>query len=548
MEILQLQRTIHRSRRAAWLIAASLLFASHLSAGADQGSTADDIAQLKAQLAAQQAEIEELRKELHQQKPAASSRARPASIGEVASTIPVLPPSPAPAAAPPAPAQVTSVRENTSPLQFHIGNASITPIGFMDFTTVFRTRTGGSSIGTNFAGTPFSNTVPGQLSEFRFSAQNSRIGLRVDANVHGANVLGYFESDFLGFSPSNAAVSSNSNSLRMRLYWVDVKKGKYEILGGQSWSLLTPNRVGLSALPGDLFYSQDIDVNYQLGLTWSRNPGFRFVYHASPRVAMGVAVEAAEQYVGGSAGAGVVTLPSALATPYSSQLDNGANTFGVPNQRPDVIAKIAFDPQVARRHMHIEAAGVLSGFKLYDPLNQVRYTKQGGGGSVNLNLELVKNFRLIANTFYSDGGGRWVFGQGPDLIVRGDGSPSLVHAASTVSGFEYQPGSNFMVYAYYGGAYFGRNTAIDPSTGKPVGYGYAGSPNNQNRAIQEATFGFTETFWKDPRYGALQFMTQYSYLTRDPWYVASGQPAKANNNMVFLNLRYTLPGAPPHVE
>jgi len=40
-------------------------------------------------------------------------------------------------------------------------------------------------------------------------------------------------------------------------------------------------------------------------------------------------------------------------------------------------------------------------------------------------------------------------------------------------------------------------------------------------------------------------MVQYSYLVRHPWFVAPGQPGSANLNMLFLNLRYTLPGAPP---
>jgi hypothetical protein len=272
------------------------------------------------------------------------------------------------------------------------------------------------------------------------------------------------------------------------------------------------------------------------------------VYHPKAQVSMGVSVEAAEQYGGGSAGGGVITLPSALSNAYATELNNGTSTYTVPNRRPDVIGKIAFDPTIARRHMHIEFAGVLSGFRFYNPIDQKHYAAQGGGGSVNLNLELVKNFRLITNNYYSDGGGRWIFGQGPDLIIRGDGSPSLVHSASTVSGFEYQANPNLLVYAYYGGVYFGRNVAIDPANGKPVGYGYSGSPSSQNRAIQEATFGFTKTFWKDPKYGALQFMTQYSYLTRSPWHVAAGQPSSANSNMVFLNLRYLLPGAPPHID
>ena len=37
---------------------------------------------------------------------------------------------------------------------------------------------------------------------------------------------------------------------RLRLFWVDVTKDKWEFLAGQSWSMLTPNRKGISALPG----------------------------------------------------------------------------------------------------------------------------------------------------------------------------------------------------------------------------------------------------------------------------------------------------------
>jgi hypothetical protein len=40
-------------------------------------------------------------------------------------------------------------------------------------------------------------------------------------------------------------------------------------------------------------------------------------------------------------------------------------------------------------------------------------------------------------------------------------------------------------------------------------------------------------------------MGQYSYLEREPWSVAVGAPSKAKINMVFLNLRYTLPGSAP---
>jgi hypothetical protein len=90
----------------------------------------------------------------------------------------------------------------------------------------------------------------------------------------------------------------------------------------------------------------------------------------------------------------------------------------------------------------------------------------GGGGSVNLNLEMFKNFHLIANSFWSDGGGRYIFGLGPDVIIRGDGGPSLVHSGSGIAGFEWQATARDTLYGYYGGAYFQRNTTTDPSTGK----------------------------------------------------------------------------------
>jgi len=434
------------------------------------------------------------------------------------------------------------------PLTIRIGSASITPVGFLDFTAVYRSTNGGSGIGTNFGSVPLSSTPQGQLSELRLSAQNARIGFRVDAKAFGANVIGYFESDFLGNNPGNVSVSSNSDTNRLRLYWVDVRKNKFEFLGGQSWSMITPGRKGISPIPGDLFYTQDIDVNYQAGLVWSRQPQFRMVYHPNDRLAFGVSLENPEQYIGGSGGGGTVTLPAGLATPYATQLDAGASTLSVPNQLPDVVAKAAVDTKVGGRDLHVEAAGLLREFKVFNPANLRHFNATGGGGSVNINFEIVKNVRVVSNNFVSDGGGRYIFGQAPDLIARGDGSLSLVHAASTVTGFEATVKKNTLLYGYYGGVYIGRNVTVDPANGRFVGYGYSGSPAGQNRSIQEGTFGFSQTFWRDPKYGALQFMGQYSYLVRRPWFVAPGGVTDAHTNMVFLNLRYLLPGKAPSAK
>jgi hypothetical protein len=130
------------------------------------------------------------------------------------------------------------------------------------------------------------------------------------------------------------------------------------------------------------------------------------------------------------------------------------------------------------------------------------------------------------------------------LIARADGSLSLVHASSTVDGFEFTH-ANTTFFGYYGLVYIQRNVAIDANGTSHIGWGYSGAPSGQNRTIQEGTVGFNQNFWKNSRYGALGFIGQYSYLTRDPWAVATGAPKNAHASMAWIDLRYTLPGSAP---
>ena len=308
---------------------------------------------------------------------------------------------------------------------------------------------------------------------------------------------------------------------------------------------MTPNRTGISPIPGNIFFTQNIDVNYQAGLVWGRIPELRFVYHPSNKVAFAVALDHQEQYVGGSAGGGTPVFPTALNATYNGgELNNGGTTLNAPQVFPDVIAKLAFDPS---SKFHFEIGGIERAFRVWNPVNNNHYSAVGGGGFANLNFELFKGFRLLTNNYWSDGGGRYIFGLAPDLIARADGSISLIHSGSTVSGFEFTHKNTFL-YGYYGGVYIGKNTAFDANGITRIGYGFSGSPAGQNRNIQEITGGFNQTLWKDAKYGALNFMGQYSYLSRNPWFIATGQPEDSHLNMVFLNLRYTLPGSAPTIK
>jgi hypothetical protein len=453
--------------------------------------------------------------------------------------------------------------ENESPLFFKIGGAEFYPLGFMDLTGIFRTTNLGG-IGTSFGSIPYNNTFPGRLSELRMSAQNSRIGLRTHAKFGEADVTGYLEADFLGYQPANANDTSNSNTLRMRLYWVDYRRDKIEVLGGQTWSFMTPNRNGLSALPGDLFYGQEMDTNYLLGLTWARQAAFRVIVHPTNNWAIGVSVENPEQ-----------TLPSSVVEPanltsstnnfqeFDSNSGNTSSTTGVnnpntPNLAPDIIAKTSLDFNPGGHHVHFDVAGLFRTFKAINLVqstisgstvtaaNTVTDTIHGGGGEVGMNIELVKNLRVIGTGFWSDGGGRYIASTGgPDFIIRPDGTLSGVHSGSAIGGFEYQVVPKTMLYGYYSGAYFGRNYSSSTAGTPPVvtlsGYGYPGSANSANRFLYEPTFGIIQTMWRNPSYGDLKVITQYSYVSRTPWFVAAGQPTTAHTSMVYLDLRYDLP-------
>jgi hypothetical protein len=565
--------------RYSLILCAAALFAV-LPLTAQSQPDNSEVGLLKTQLADQQKQIDQLKFALEEQRKLIERNMKTAAtedqrefalprnkaLGEVASTTPYIPPAPAPAllAAPiisaaqvpanPPTNPCEAVPDGQAPAFIRLGSTCLVPIGFMDLTTVWRDKNAASSIGSNFGSVPYNNTVNGKLSEFRFSPQNSRIGFRFDGDWKGAHFIGYNEFDFLGTSASLALTVTNGAFVpRLRLYWVDVRKGKVEFLAGQSWSMLTPNRTGISPLPGNLFYSQVIDVNYMAGLTWTRQPGMRVLYHPSDKVTFGFSAENPDQYVGGSGGEGVITPPAAFASLLGAQLDNAPSQFAGPNTvlavptlHPDFIAKVAFDPS---SRFHAEIAGIERTFKTINPNNLSvgqYFTKAGGGVQVGLNGEIFKNFRLISTNYWSDGGGRYLFGEAPDLIVRANGSLSLIHAGGTVDGFEARTWkNNLLLYAYYGGIFIGRNVAID-ANGSQVGYGYTGSPNSQNRAINEVTFGFNQTLWANPRYGAINAMGQYEWLSRVPWFVAVNAPKGTHDNTIYFNLRYTLPGGMPN--
>jgi hypothetical protein len=432
--------------------------------------------------------------------------------------------------------EIADVTPDTPALQ--LGPAKIRFIGYTALTGVFRSTSSGGNVGTSFASLPFDNTVPGNTSEFRLSAQSTRLALRADADLKSSKVAGYFEMDFGGAVPGNVAVTSTSYGFRIRQAWFDYSNGKFEITGGQLFSLMTPVKKNILPWPGDASITQVIDTNYVAGLVWGRYPQLRIEYHYSDKAAFAFSVENPEQQVGGG-----VVFPTLLTSTLDDQYNVGSNELRVPNMTPDFILKGSFDGKVGGHAAHLDVGGLMRVFRNYAPylgngISGHNYAF-GGGGNVNASFEVVPGVRLLINAFASDGGGRYIGGLVPDVIVRANGTISPIKAYSWVGGFEIAPNKQTGLYVYYSGLYGQKNLAID-TTGNYIGWGYPGASNAADRNIQEFTAGYSRTFWKHENLGSVQLGLQYAYLFLQPWVAGTG-PDEAHSNMMLGQVRYNLP-------
>jgi hypothetical protein len=442
----------------------------------------------------------------------------------------------------------TESEQQTGPGAIKLGDAVLTPGGFVDLENIFRTTNTQSNIATDFAGIPFSNTPQGRVSELRTTAQFSRINVKIEDHYRGNDYIGYVEGDFSGNSAPGVYQSVNGLTNRLRLYFGYVKHKNWEFLAGQTWSWMTPNRDGIGPMPSDLAITYNEDQNLAVGVPYTRAAEFRAAYHVNEHWAIGAGIENSNQYIGN-----YVALPEQFSA-IGTQFDNNANA-GAANLMPDVLAKTTYDTNLSGRHFHAELTGFLTGaHAMVMPSGSTSFSSRsayGGGGQIAANYELVPNkLVVLANVFWSDGGAHYLVGTGPELVIRPnfagtDINLSMVHAGAASAGLEWRATEKEAFAVYYGADYFGRNffpdTTNTTNPGTIIGYGGPGSPNTNNRAIQQITFDWLLTFWKSQRFGAVQYYTQYSYLTRAPWFVAPDNPRNAHLSMVYAGIRYVLP-------
>ena len=155
--------------------------------------------------------------------------------------------------------------------------------GFVDLENIFRTTNTQNNIATAFGSIPYSNTPQGHITEFRTTAQFSRFNVKFTGDFAATDHC--LPRNRLQRQRRSECLSKREqHTNRLRLYFVDLKRGKWEFLGGQTWSWLTPNRTGIGPMPDDLALTYNEDQN--LGRS-ALHPGGRVPSRLSPQRTLG---------------------------------------------------------------------------------------------------------------------------------------------------------------------------------------------------------------------------------------------------------------------
>ena len=407
--------------------------------------------------------------------------------------------------------------------------------GYLGVTGIYRSTDNGGGTGSSFGTIPYADTADGNLSEFRLSAQASRLSIRVNAAQapNRATLAGYFEMDFNGTVPGSVAVTSTSVGFRLRNAFGEGQfHGRFLVAAGQAYTLMTPARNQLSIWPSDYELTHAVDMNYVAGMVWGRMPQVRFTYRPSTSFNWAVSVENPEQQIG----SGEVTLPACCGSDLATQYNTGSNGLDVPNAMPDLASRAAFN---AGKVLHVDAGGVLRLFRhTLKPYDQT--VKQAGGGvSVNASVTPGTATALLGQLAYGPGLGRYIGGLVPDVSISADGQIHPIRAASWVVGVEHRLSTHASAALYDSGVRADASYSADTS-GAYIGFGYPGAPTSANKSIHEVTGVFAWQAWRIEGRGSMQWTTQASWLRRTPW-SAGPDLSSADAVMVFTQIRYNLP-------
>jgi len=389
--------------------------------------------------------------------------------------------------------------EETGPATIRYKGINITPGGFLDAATVFRSHATSADINTPLTGIPYPGNSLAKVSEFNFTGRHSRVSLLAEGKLASARIGGYYEADFLGAGTTSNNRQSNSYVLRQRqVFAVVTFNSGLSVSGGQMWSLAAENKKGIvnrTEIP-----PLTVDPQYSVGFTWARQYGLRVVKDFGGKFAFAVSVEAPQTTFGGR---GFSTFTPATGNPTQNFFINAPGAGGglynafdatgyTTNKAPDFLFKVAADPGFG----HYEVFGILSTFRnrVYPCAvvstqatgvvvnangSTTTYTgnpitcsspavtgttssssgafndsRTGGGGGASFNVPLFnKKVDFGVKAVVGDGIGRYGSAQLPDATFRPDGTIALLRGQQALARIEIHPTPKLDLYVYGGNEY-----------------------------------------------------------------------------------------------
>jgi hypothetical protein len=444
-----------------------------------------------------------------------------------------------------------------SPLSIKYKGVTITPGGFISANVNWRKNNQNLDNFGSFGAIPFDGSSASHLSELRLTGRYTRISLFAEGKTKTFAAQGYYEMDFEGAAQTANENQTNSFQPRIRELWanVDAPHG-VSFAGGQMWSLITSNRIGVG--PRNMLLPAHINASLTVGWHYTRQNGFR-VYKKwdvtdKKKVYLAFAVENPETTavgsiptgftVWGTQGRPVVSLGAAAncapdtVTTGLAPCSTIAATTSV-DAAPDLVAKVAIEPGWG--HFELGAIGRFFRDRVAPSTATgtsdagVNHTSKSGGISFNGVLPVVpKKVDVVFTTLGGRGIGRYGTIGVQDVTYRPDATLQPILGYQATVGVETHPYPKLDIDIYGGNEYYQRSpyytggTALLP-TG--VGYGLVSADLRgctqeipaagvacaaSNRDVWQISPGFWYRFYRGPA-GTIQYGMFYSYYRRYLW-------------------------------
>jgi hypothetical protein len=385
------------------------------------------------------------------------------------------------------------------PASIRYKGISFTPGGFLEAATVTRTRATSADINTPFTSIPFTAADLAHTTETNFTGRQSRLSLLAESKFGSVTTSGYYEADFLGAGTTSNNRQSNSYVFRQRQAFASAlfTNGFY-VSGGQMWTLATETKKGEFNRTEDL--PLVIDPQYNVGFTWARQYGARFVKDFGGKFSLGASVESPQATIGGRGFSSVTTInsaaaPATIVTSGATTATSGNFFINAPgasgglynafdatgytvNKAPDVIFKATLD-----KFGHYELFGIASFFRdrvypcgvvgtttgdtvkgttvltgactsatptVVSSFGARNSSATGGGVGASALWSLHKKIDFGVKAVGGDGIGRYGSAQLADATARPNGSLALIRTAHGLGRLEFHATPKLDIYAYWG--------------------------------------------------------------------------------------------------